>query len=394
MNGGTAYYYDPLGDWTLPYETIYDDAYHVQESDILYGPGVYKEILDSMSPAESQGLIASITSSAKQMLLEKSALFIGFYAPESRPEDLGGEETSYFNWDTFAQYNPDFKVMNHAVSIVGWDDTFSKDKFTITPPGDGAWIVKNSWSDKWGDEGYFYLSYYDTTVLYYNTISGDYKNSDGYYTYDHNYQYDYAGLKFATSIDYSSALASAAVSKGCQPKIANVFTAQGPETLMAVSASPFWGPGALVETKIYRNLKDSSNPESGELAAEREDYFSNFGYYTLPLEKPVELKKGETFSVVQKVYYEDAAIYDLPIEAASLKAQAVEATDCAGNPDIFYMNYKATAEPGQSFLYIPMDAGEGAAWYDVADSEVKKNLTMPLMDDREIRQMQLFREML
>ncbi|MCU6762343.1 Papain family cysteine protease [uncultured Roseburia sp.] len=380
MNGGTAYYYDPLGDWTLPYENVYDDAYHVQEMQMLYGLGVLGQSSDPLSPAEQKEAAEMMTDNAKQALFEKGPLFIGFYAPESRPDDLGGEETSHFNWDSFAQYSPDFQTMNHAVTIVGWDDTFSKDKFTITPPGDGAWIVKNSWSDKWGDEGYFYLSYYDTTVVYYSTISGDYKNSDGYYTYDHNYQYDYAGLKYSSSSDYSLELASVAASMGCEPKIANVFTAQGPETLTAVSALTFVGTGAVVETKVYRNLKDSSNPESGELAAQQEDEFINAGYYTLPLKQAVELKKGETFSVVQKVYYQSTGGYDLPIEAAPGNIQAVESTDSAGNTDILHVNYKVTAEPGQSFLYLPMDVGEDAAWYDVADSEVKKNLAMPIVN--------------
>lgn len=49
----------------------------------------------------------------------------------------------------------DLKVRtNHEVLIVGWDDQ-------IACPGlpSGAWIVKNSWSEKWGDKGYVYVPY-------------------------------------------------------------------------------------------------------------------------------------------------------------------------------------------------------------------------------------------
>jgi hypothetical protein len=39
--------------------------------------------------------------------------------------------------------------VNHAVVIVGWDDNLCG----------GAWIVKNSWSEGWGDRGYFTIAY-------------------------------------------------------------------------------------------------------------------------------------------------------------------------------------------------------------------------------------------
>lgn len=57
---------------------------------------------------------------------------------------------------------------DHAVSIVGWDDNYSKDNFTSAdgshPLHDGAYIVLNSWGDKYGDGGYYYISYDDQLV--------------------------------------------------------------------------------------------------------------------------------------------------------------------------------------------------------------------------------------
>jgi C1A family cysteine protease len=40
---------------------------------------------------------------------------------------------------------------NHGVLLVGWDDTACG--------GDGAWIMKNSWGENWGDDGVGFIQY-------------------------------------------------------------------------------------------------------------------------------------------------------------------------------------------------------------------------------------------
>lgn len=57
-------------------------------------------------------------------------------------------------------------VPDHAITIVGWDDNFSKNNFPedIRPQNNGAYIAVNSWGDWWGDNGYFYISYEDLFV--------------------------------------------------------------------------------------------------------------------------------------------------------------------------------------------------------------------------------------
>jgi C1A family cysteine protease len=39
----------------------------------------------------------------------------------------------------------------HAITLVGWDDQ------------DQAWIVRNSWGEGWGEEGYFRIAYSDSS---------------------------------------------------------------------------------------------------------------------------------------------------------------------------------------------------------------------------------------
>ena len=78
---------------------------------------------------------------------------------------------------------------NHAISIVGWDDSFPAESFVkdfmlAAPDGireevplpDGAWLVKNSWGKKaykTPDEasGYYWISYYDRSLSDFTVIS-------------------------------------------------------------------------------------------------------------------------------------------------------------------------------------------------------------------------------
>ncbi|MCR5608674.1 MAG: C1 family peptidase [Lachnospiraceae bacterium] len=57
---------------------------------------------------------------------------------------------------------------DHAVTIVGWDDTYSKDNFLSIdgkkPKNDGAYILLNSWGEYSNDKGYYYVSYEDAYV--------------------------------------------------------------------------------------------------------------------------------------------------------------------------------------------------------------------------------------
>ena len=79
---------------------------------------------------------------------------------------------------------------NHAVCIVGWDDNYSRNNFATKPPANGAWIVKNSYGTEYGDNGYMYVSYYDTSIA--KSISLAYIMTNNI-RYNTNYQTDIIG---------------------------------------------------------------------------------------------------------------------------------------------------------------------------------------------------------
>lgn len=76
----------------------------------------------------------------------------------------------------------DSEYSNHAITIVGWDDTISKSKFNGATR-DGAWIIKNSWGTNWSDDGFFYISYDDEQIC---NLTANYEvsgSNDYEYTY-------------------------------------------------------------------------------------------------------------------------------------------------------------------------------------------------------------------
>ncbi|MBR3438529.1 MAG: C1 family peptidase [Clostridia bacterium] len=80
------------------------------------------------------------------------------------PENLSFENQQFYHIDNYAYYCPPDKASpnaQHAVCIVGWDDTYSNSMFTISnkPENSGAWICKNSYGTDFGENGYCFISY-------------------------------------------------------------------------------------------------------------------------------------------------------------------------------------------------------------------------------------------
>lgn len=219
---------------------------------------------------------ASNKKMIKSAIMEQGAVGAGYY-----------HEDVYCNYNTAAYFYPyGYTNMNHAITIVGWDDHYSRENFWDgwRPTSDGAWIVKNSWSADWGDDGYFYISYEDETLgefYVFDTEAGD--------NYDHCYQYD---LTSALGGGYIPAT-----------KAASVFRVKAnngkPEYLKAVSIGLTISANVEYSIQIYKNPTDKSDPSSGTpmLTKPQTGKTTLAGYYTIPLDRTLKLNAGDTFAV-------------------------------------------------------------------------------------------------
>ncbi len=197
----------------------------------------------------------------KLALLKYGALSVGYAADQSPP---------LLNPETSAQYNNETEAPDHSVSLVGWDDHYSASNFLITPPGDGAWIIKNSWGAQNGDEGYYYISYYDVNFATKQfSIAYVLENT---VRYNKNYQYDIQGeMKFINvSTEYR-----------------NNFVAVDDDLIAAVGTY-FNETGVEYTVEVYVN----------DVLRVTQDGVSPFaGFHTIKLDSYVPIKKGDAFTV-------------------------------------------------------------------------------------------------
>lgn len=205
----------------------------------------------------------------------------------------------YYRPETAASCYPFSGNVNHAVTVVGWDDDYSKDNF---PPAsnvmnNGAWIVKNSYGTSWGKKGYFYLSYEDASIsdlVCTTAVSNP--------AYPNNYFFDGA----------CTGTASVALAPGYS--IANVYTASASEgsdeelgEIVLASKQDF----TSFQIQIYTDLTDPSNPASGTPAFSSPMEYTQAlaGIDTVPLENPVKISHGSTYSVVLTILDQKSSYY-------------------------------------------------------------------------------------
>ncbi len=221
-------------------------------------------------------------------------------------------QSSFYNSETNAYCYLGQEKPNHDVVIIGWDDNYSKDNFSVGLEGDGAFICQNSWGSDFGQGGVFYISYYDTNIAVHNVVYTEVEDVDNY---DQIYQADLCGWVGQLGYNKDSAYG------------ANVYTARSNET---VEAAGFYATGKNTEYEIYMVPRFESVDSLGNGQKVAEGKLDNAGYYTISFDQDIQVTAGEKFAVVVKILTPDS-VHPLAIEyAADESTQDVDLTDGEG----------------------------------------------------------------
>ena len=249
----------------------------VYEKDDPYGDGESNGNLSAVKHVQEMRIIASKDISAiKEAVFKYGGVQTSMYSSLKN----ASSSSKYYNKDTYSYCYIGTNKPNHDVVIIGWDDNYSKENFKMSLEGDGAFICQNSWGSEFGDDGVFYVSYYDSNIGTHNVA---YTRVDDNDNYDSIYQSDLCGWVGKLGYDKEAMYG------------ANVFTAESDEKVVAAS---FYATGPDTEYKIYvvDDFQDENSFHNKTLVAE--GILDDAGYYTIDFEQGINVDAGKKYAVV------------------------------------------------------------------------------------------------
>lgn len=322
----------PVYESRLPYSNtkILNDK--AQTEELRYQSDFHLENAVMLDYDKEHSNFEEINALVKQLIMEGRAVDSTLYYNYS--------ETFNSTYDTTnSRTHPRFA--NHAVTIIGWDDSISALNFKNSPKGNGAWLVKNSYGAGFGKDGYMWVSYYDRSFGEFTTYDlGDKEN------YQTIYQYD-------SFVPTQTLCAGDGTVINEPTYMADIFHADREEQIEAISTY-FMSPETEYEITVYTGLTDGEIT-SGTASETTYGKAELTGYFTIELDKPVAVGADEDFSVVVKMTNAETP-FVVPVET-SLYAQNYQ-TDEIENISSYATYDRIMENSGDNESYISADGTE------------------------------------
>ena len=261
----------------------YPDSFPLTRSRMKESDTHLQSALSLTEPVPSDTGSRRYTDEERQLIREKavdeikSAIYrYGAVSISFASSDRDSKTNSYYH-ELITDANGLRKrtASTHAVVLTGWDDDY-----VTKAENPGAFLLKNSYGENFGDAGYAWISYEDASM----TAPFVYVCEDtdsGQHEYAEQFAYDGCGYSIVMS--------------GFDGGYANVFTAKRRENIGAVG---FYMPADGEYTVcLERNLRDGI-PGTGKVVATASGTTELMGFCTVAFEDPVKISSGETFAVV------------------------------------------------------------------------------------------------
>ena len=348
LTGGMGAIAESEMPFTVPFESL-----NISE---INNKNTITTLIDTQSIGvpETESQRQNVIQLIKQHIVSDGGVFAGIYGAQLLSSAYNNETAAlYANSST--NYAP-----NHAIEIVGWDDSFAVSNFneSMRPSNPGAFIIKNSWGEeqnigtmaqvkqslyssftedfnnlgytssdlisdesclnflrylygenkvelknenvwiKVGENGYMYVSYEDANIL--NMVQFIEKALN-YKNYDNVYQNEYLGCMGNVEESGYQKVYLANVYDGCVPN----------EEVTSVGITTF---APLDKCKIYINPNGNDKARSSlQLVELAEGDYENLtaGYHTIEFAHPIKLT-GTSFVIVVEISANSSGKVNIP----------------------------------------------------------------------------------